>query len=151
MNPVGDAVKNDVVMRALNDIGRTLFANSQITVDLLPSIAITVLSLVAIYAVLSALGVLPGESASTGYGYSATSSEYSAPSSSYGTLSRAGDSSYYKQALGDLQERIASLKESPVFSYYSRNQADTNVAQSTEDISYTAWKLKTKTAESDTQ
>ena len=138
MNPVGDAVKNDVVMRALNDIGRTLFANSQITVDLLPSIAITVLSLVAIYAVLSALGVLPGDSASTGYGYSATSSEYGAPSSSYGTLSRAGDSSYYKQALGDLQERIASLKESPVFSYYSRNQADTNVAQSTEDISYTA-------------
>ena len=138
MNPVGDAVKNDVVMRALNDIGRTLFANSQITVDLLPSIAITILSLVAIYAVLSALGVLPGDSASTGYGYSATSSEYGAPSSSYGTLSRAGDSSYYKQALGDLQERIASLKESPVFSYYPRNQADTNVAQSTEDISYTA-------------
>merc|ERR1712018_89652 len=79
MNPVGDAVKNDVVMRALNDIGRTLFANSQITVDLLPSIAITLLSLVAIYFVISALGLLPADSASTGYGYSDTSSEYSAP------------------------------------------------------------------------
>jgi hypothetical protein len=129
MNPVGDAVKNDVVMRALNDIGRTLFANSQITVDLLPSIAITILSLLAIYAVLSALGVLPGETGSaTGYGYSATSSEYSAPSSLY---ARVGESSYYKEALGDLQERIASLKESPVFSYSSN-------AQSTGDIGYTA-------------
>ena len=137
MNPVGDAVKNDVVMRALNDIGRTLFANSQITVDLLPSIAITLLSLVAIYFVLSALGVLPADSAATGYGYSDTSSEYAAPSSLYNTLARAGDSSYYKQALGDLQERIASLKESPVFSYYSRNQGRSN-AQSTGDIGYTA-------------
>ena len=140
MNPVGDAVKDDVVMRALNDIGRTLFANSQITVDLIPSIAITILSLVAIYAVLSALGVLPGETAaaSTGYGYSASSSEYAAPSSSYATLARTGDSSYYKQALGDLQERISSLKESPVFSYYSTNQGNSNAAQSTGDIGYTA-------------
>ena len=137
MNPVGDAVKDDVVMRALNDIGRTLFANSQITVDLIPSIAITILSLVAIYAVLSALGVLPGETAaaSTGYGYS---SEYAAPSSSYDTLARTGESSYYKQALGDLQDRISSLKESPVFSYYSTNQGNSNAAQSIGDISYTA-------------
>ena len=139
MNPVGDAVKDDVVMRTLNDIGRTLFANSQITVDLIPSIAITILSLVAIYAVLSALGVLPGETAaSTGYGYSASSSEYAAPSSSYDTLARTGESSYYKQALGDLQERVASLKESPVFSYYSTNQGNSNAAQSTGDIGYTA-------------
>ena len=138
MNPVGDAVKNDVVMRTLNDIGRTLFANSQITVDLLPSIAITILSLVAIYAVLSALGVLPGDTAATGYGYSAYSSEFAAPSSLYGTLARAGDFNYYKQALGDLQERVASLKESPVFSYNnSRKQGDSN-AQSTGDIGYTA-------------
>jgi hypothetical protein len=62
---------------------------------------------------------------------------YAAPSSLYGSLSRAGDSSYYKQALGDLKERIASLKESPVFSYYSRKQGDSNV-QSTGDIGYTA-------------
>ena len=137
MNPVGDAIKDDAVMRTLNDIGRTLFANSQITVDLIPSIAITILSLVAIYAVLSALGVIEGETA-TGYGgYSATSSEYETPASSYSSLARAGDSSYYKEALGDLQERVATLKESPVFSYYSTNQGNSN-GQSNGDIGYTA-------------
>ena len=145
MNPVGDAIKDDVVMRTLNDIGRTVFANSQITVDLLPSIGITILALVAIYAVLSALGVLPGDAASTGYGYSAPSSEYGAPASSYDAFARLGDSSYYKQALGDLQERISNLKESPVFSYYSTNQGGSN-GPSSVDVGYTALKHLTKTA-----
>ena len=122
-------------MRTLNDIGRTVFANSQITVDLLPSIGITILALVAIYAVLSALGVLPGDAASTGY--SAPSSEYGAPASSYDAFARLGDSSYYKQALGDLQERISNLKESPVFSYYSTNQGGSNRPSSV-DVGYTA-------------
>ena len=135
LNPVGDAIKDDVVMRTLNDIGRTVFANSQITVDLLPSIGITILALVAIYAVLSALGVLPSDAASTGY--SAPSSEYGAPASSYDAFARLGDSSYYKQALGDLQERIANLKESPVFSYYSTNQGGSN-GPSSVDVGYTA-------------
>ena len=137
LNPVGDAIKDDVVMRTLNDIGRTVFANSQITVDLLPSIGITVLALVAIYAVLSALGVLPGDAALTGYSYSAPSSEYGAPASSYDAFARLGDSSYYKQALGDLQERISNLKESPVFSYYSTNQGGSN-GPSSVDVGYTA-------------
>ena len=151
-NPINDIIREDSIGKALNDIARVYFSNSDLSINLLtPVLLISLIALTA-FGVLTLLGVdvtevitgtlggLTGSSSSLSSAYSAeyeVSPGHAAPSTGYGSYQARGDPGTQARAIAELQEKVAALKDDSLFSFYYNNPGVEGVP-ATSALGYTA-------------
>lgn len=117
-------VEDPTVQKTVEETARIFFSNDNITVNLIPALAILSLGLLAL-APLLGIPLLPLLSGITGGGSTSGSGAYGAPATGYGDSYSRGDTEYYQTTITDLQAQVAALQDSELELrnqlYYSNN------------------------------
>ena len=143
LEPVYELVRDEEVRSKLEETGRIFFANSNLTINLIPALIIGLLGLLFLLPLLGIpiLDILGDGMAAAvgGSSYGAPDAGYGAPSTGYGYVAR-GDTTYYDQTIADLQSQVEALQTSEAnlrnSLYYSNPAGD--AAQTTNNVAYTS-------------
>jgi len=123
-------VDDPVVQKTIEGTARIFYSDNNITVNLLPALAILSLGLLAL-APLLGIPLLPLLSGITGGGSTSGSGGYGAPATGYGDAYSRGGTDYYDTTITDLQAQIAALQDSELELrnqlYYSTGNAPASV------------------------
>jgi len=106
-------VEDPNVQEKIGETARVFFSNDNITVNLLPAIAILSLGLLALLPLLG-IPLLPLLSGLTGGGSTTGSGGYGAPATGYGDTYSRGSTDYYDQTVADLQAQVTALQDAEV-------------------------------------
>jgi len=120
--PLFDLAQDEVVKEKAVEAAKQFFANSNITINLLPALIAGALLLLLGLPLLALLFQPAADTSATGYGPPAE--EYGAPSSSYGSAYSRSDEGYeeYRSLISDLIDTNGAASSVPEFELTKRMQ-----------------------------